>query len=58
MSIKGCRILLRPEESCQGAGRTDSGIQAEDYKEVTPVLGAGREAKKVTLRDPGKASVP
>jgi opacity protein-like surface antigen len=25
MSIKGSRILLRPEESCQGAGRTDSG---------------------------------
>jgi opacity protein-like surface antigen len=25
MSIKGCGILLRQEESCQGAGRTDSG---------------------------------
>ena len=25
MSIKGSRILLRPVESCQGAGRTDSG---------------------------------
>ena len=32
MSIKGSCILLRPEESCQAARRTYSGVQAEDYK--------------------------